>query len=310
MKIKYDNKKVTNVKKILECVPNFSEGRDVEKIEKIVGPFRGKDDVKLLDYQNDEDHNRLVVTVIGSPEPLKKAVIEAMGVAIDVIDMRKHRGQHPRMGAVDVVPFIPLKNIDIKEAVGISQEVAKEISKVHKLPVFLYEESASRSQRRNLATIRKGQFEGMAEKLKDSIWQPDYGPAVIHPTAGVTAIGARMPLVAYNVNLDTNQLNIADAIAKRVRHISGGLRYCKGIGIELKDRGIVQVSMNMTDYTRTALYRVFELIRIEARRYGVNVVGSEIVGLVPMAALIDTATYYLGLEKFTIEQVLETRIWE
>ncbi len=310
MKIKYDNKKVTNLKKILECVPNFSEGRDVEKIEKIVGPFRGKDDVKLLDYQNDEDHNRLVVTVIGSPEPLKKAVIEAMGVAIDVIDMRKHRGQHPRMGAVDVVPFIALKNIDIKEAVGISQEVAKEISKVHKLPVFLYEESASQSQRRNLATIRKGQFEGMAEKLKDSTWQPDYGPAVIHPTAGVTAIGARMPLVAYNVNLDTNQLNIADAIAKRVRHISGGLRYCKGIGIELKDRGIVQVSMNMTDYTRTALYRVFELIRIEARRYGVNVVGSEIVGLVPMAALIDTAAYYLGLEKFTMEQVLETRIWE
>ncbi len=310
MKIKYDNKKVTNLKKILECVPNFSEGRDVEKIEKIVGPFRGKDDVKLLDYQNDEDHNRLVVTVIGSPEPLKKAVIEAMGVAIDVIDMRKHRGQHPRMGAVDVVPFIALKNIDIKEAVGISQEVAKEISKVHKLPVFLYEESASQSQRRNLATIRKGQFEGRAEKLKDSTWQPDYGPAVIHPTAGVTAIGARMPLVAYNVNLDTNQLNIADAIAKRARHISGGLRYCKGIGIELKDRGIVQVSMNMTDYTRTALYQVFELIRIEARRYGVNVVGSEIVGLVPMAALIDTAAYYLGLEKFTMEQVLETRIWE
>jgi glutamate formiminotransferase len=214
------------------------------------------------------------------------------------------------MGAVDVVPFIPLKNVDMKEAVGISQEVAKEISKVHKLPVFLYEESATRSQRRNLATIRKGQFEGMAEKLKDSTWQPDYGPAVIHLTAGVTAIGARMPLVAYNVNLDTKQLDIADAIAKKVRHISGGLKYCKGIGIELKDRGIVQVSMNMTDYTRTALYRVFELIRIEARRYGVNVVGSEIVGLVPMAALIDTAAYYLGLEEFTMEQVLETRIWE
>jgi glutamate formiminotransferase len=301
---------MARMKKIIECVPNFSEGRDLEKIEKIVEPFRGKDDVKLLDYQNDEDHNRSVVTVVGSPAPLKKAVIEAMGVAIDVIDMRQHKGQHPRMGAVDVVPFIPLKNVDMKEAVGISQEVAKEISKVHKLPVFLYEESATRPQRRNLATIRKGQFEGMAEKLKDSTWQPDYGPAVIHPTAGVTAIGARMPLVAYNVNLDTKQLDIADAIAKKVRHISGGLKYCKGIGIELKDRGIVQVSMNMTDYTRTALYRVFELIRIEARRYGVNVIGSEIVGLVPMAALIDTAAYYLGLEEFTMEQVLETRIWE
>ena len=310
MKIKYDNKKVTNVKRILECVPNFSEGRDVEKIEKIVEPFRGKDDVKLLDYQNDEDHNRSVVTVVGSPQPLKKAVIEAVGVAIDVIDMRKHKGQHPRMGAVDVVPFIPLKNVDMPEAVSISKSVAKEVSQKYNLPVFLYEESASRPQRRNLATIRKGQFEGMTEKLKDTTWQPDYGPATLHPTAGVTAIGARMPLVAYNVNLDTKQLDIADAIAKKVRHISGGLKYCKGIGIELKDRGIVQVSMNMTDYTRTALYRVFELIRIEARRYGVNVVGSEIVGLVPMAALIDTAAYYLGLEEFTMEQVLETRIWE
>ena len=301
---------MAKMNKIIECVPNFSEGRDVEKIEKIVEPFRGKDDVKLLDYQNDEDHNRSVVTVVGSPQPLKKAVIEAVGVAIDVIDMRKHKGQHPRMGAVDVVPFIPLKNVDMPEAVSISKSVAKEVSQKYNLPVFLYEESASRPQRRNLAMIRKGQFEGMTEKLKDTTWQPDYGPATLHPTAGVTAIGARMPLVAYNVNLDTKQLDIADAIAKKVRHISGGLKYCKGIGIELKDRGIVQVSMNMTDYTRTALYRVFELIRIEARRYGVNVVGSEIVGLVPMAALIDTAAYYLGLEEFTMEQVLETRIWE
>jgi glutamate formiminotransferase len=301
---------MASMKKIIECVPNFSEGRDVEKIEKIVTPFRGTEGVKLLDYQNDEDHNRLVVTVVGSPEPLKKAVIEAMGVAIDVIDMRKHTGQHPRMGAIDVVPFIPLKNVDMPEVVSISKSVAKEVSQKYNLPVFLYEESASRPQRRNLSTIRKGQFEGMAEKLKDSTWQSDYGPAAIHPTAGVTAIGARMPLVAYNVNLDTKQLDIADAIAKKVRHISGGLRYCKGIGIELKDRGIVQVSMNMTDYTRTALYRAFELIRIEARRYGVNVIGSEIVGLVPMGALIDTAAHYLGLEEFTMEQVLETRIWE
>ncbi|UCH19455.1 MAG: glutamate formimidoyltransferase [Deltaproteobacteria bacterium] len=310
MKIKEDNKKVTNVNRILECVPNFSEGRDLKKIEKILEPFREKDEVKLLDYQRDEDHNRLVVTVVGSPEPLKKAVIEAMGVAIDVIDLRKHKGQHPRMGAIDVVPFIPLKNVGMTDAVAVSITVAKEISKIYKLPVFLYEESATRPQRRNLATIRKGQFEGMAEKLKDPAWQPDFGPAEIHPSAGVTAVGARMPLVAYNVNLDTNQLEIADSIAKRVRHISGGLRYCKAIGIDLKDRGIAQVSMNMTDYTRTSLYRVFELIRIEAKRYGVNVVGSEIVGLVPMAALIDTAVYYLGLEDFSTEQVLETRIWE
>lgn len=310
MKTKDDNKKATDVNRILECVPNFSEGRDLKKIEKIVEPFRGKDEVKLLDYQRDENHNRLVVTVVGSPEPLKKAVVEAMGAAIDLIDMRKHQGQHPRMGAIDVVPFIPLKNLDMNEAVALSTAVAEAASKIYKLPVFLYEESATRPQRRNLATIRKGQFEGMAEKLKDPAWQPDFGPAEIHPSAGVTAVGARMPLVAYNVNLGTNQLEIADAIAKKVRHISGGLRYCKGIGIELKDRGLVQVSMNMTDYTRTALYRVFELIRLEAQRYGVNVVGSEIVGLVPMAALIDTAAYYLGLEDFSPEQVLETRIWE
>ncbi len=298
------------MKKILECVPNFSEGRDLKKIEKIVEPFRGKDGVKLLDYQNDEDHNRSVVTAVGEPEALKAAVIESMGIAIKHIDMRSHQGQHPRMGAIDVVPFIPVKNVSVEEAVKISQATAREAAAKYELPIFLYEQSASRPQRQNLATIRKGQFEAMAEKLAQPEWKPDFGPAQIHPTAGVTAMGARMPLVAYNVNLDTNQLEIADLIAKKVRHISGGLHYCKGIGIELKDRGIVQVSMNMTDYTKTALYRVFELIRMEARRYGVNVVGSEVIGLVPMEALIDTAAYYLGLENFSMEQVLEYRIYE
>lgn len=301
---------MSSMKKIVECVPNFSEGRDLKKIEKIVEPFRVKDGVKLLDYQNDEDHNRAVVTVVGAPEPLKEAIIEAMGVAIDVIDMRQHQGQHPRMGAIDVVPFIPVKNVSPQEAVDISKDVAGKVADKYNLPVFLYEKSAAGAQRQNLATIRKGQFEGMAEKIKQPEWKPDFGPAEIHPSAGVTAIGARMPLVAYNVNLDTNNFDIADKIAKQVRHISGGLRYCKGIGIELKDRGIVQVSMNMTDYTKTALYRVFELIKIEARRFGVNVVGSEIIGLVPMEALIDSAAYYLGLEDFSMEQVLEARIYE
>ncbi len=301
---------MATMNKILECVPNFSEGRDLKKIEKIVEPFRGKDGVKLLDYQNDEDHNRSVVTAVGEPEALKAAVIESMGIAIKHIDMRSHQGQHPRMGAIDVVPFIPVKNVSVEEAVKISQATAREAAAKYELPIFLYEQSASRPERQNLATIRKGQFEAMAEKLAQPEWKPDFGPAQIHPTAGVTAMGARMPLVAYNVNLDTNQLEIADLIAKKVRHISGGLRYCKGIGIELKDRGIVQVSMNMTDYTKTALYRVFELIRIEARRYGVNVVGSEVIGLVPMEALIDTAAYYLGLENFSMEQVLEYRIYE
>jgi glutamate formiminotransferase len=301
---------MSGMKKIVECVPNFSEGRDLEKIEKIVEPFRGKSGVKLLDYQNDEDHNRSVVTVVGEPEPLKNAVVESMGVAVELIDMRTHQGQHPRMGAIDVVPFIPVKNVSVQEAVEISKATASLAAETYDLPIYLYEQSATRPERQNLATIRKGQYEAMAEKLKRPEWAPDHGPAQVHPSAGVTAMGARMPLVAFNVNLNTDRLDIADQIAKKVRHISGGLRYCKGIGIELKDRGMVQVSMNMTDYTKTALYRVVELIKIEARRYGVNVVGSEIIGLVPMEALIDSAVYYLGVEDFSMSQVLEYRIYE
>lgn len=280
------------------------------KIEKIVQPFRSKSGVKLLDYQRDEDHNRLVVTVVGEPEPLKDSVLEAMAAAIELIDMRTHRGQHPRMGAVDVVPFVPAKNVTKQEAIALSREVAAAAAEKFKLPIFLYEESAAAPHRSNLADIRKGQFEGMPEKIQQPDWKPDFGPAEVHPSAGVTAVGARMPLVAYNVNLGTANLDIANDIARRVRHLSGGLRFCKAIGVELKDRGIVQVSMNMTDFTRTALYRAFELIRVEARRWGVPVIGSEIVGLVPMAALIDTAAYYLQLEGFKLEQVLETRIYE
>ena len=298
------------MKKILECVPNFSEGRDLEKIEKIVDSFRGRADVKLLDYQLDKDHNRLVVTSVGAPEAIKPAVIAAMGVAIELIDMRQHEGQHPRMGAIDVVPFIPVKNMSMTEAVDISKDVAREVSETYSLPVFLYERSARSPERQNLAAIRKGEFEGMAAKIRDPKWYPDFGPEEIHPTAGVTAVGARMPLVAFNVNLDTANMDIANAVARKVRHVSGGLRYCKGIGVALKERGIVQVSMNMTDYTKTALYSSFELVRMEARRYGVDVVGSEIVGLVPMEALVDTAAYYLGLENFTIGQVLEYRLME
>lgn len=296
--------------KIVETVPNFSEGRDLEKVDKIVAAFRGRGGVKLLDYQKDENHNRSVVTAVGEPDAIREAVVAAIGVAVDVIDMTRHQGQHPRMGAVDVVPFIPIRNMTMHEAVAMSQAVAQAVAERYGLPVFLYEASASRPERRNLSDIRKGQFEGMAAKIKLPEWRPDYGPAEIHPTAGVAAIGARMPLVAYNVNLGTDRLEIADAIAKKVRHLSGGFRYCKALGIELKDRGIVQVSINLTDYSKTAVYRVFEMIRFEARRYGVSVVGSEIVGLVPMAALIDTAAYYLGLEGFSMEQVLEARIME
>ena len=294
--------------KIMECVPNFSEGRDLQKIDKIVAPFRGKQGVKLLDYSNDEDHNRLVVTVVGEPEPLRDAVLEAIGVAVELIDLNHHQGQHPRMGAVDVVPFIPIRNVTMEEAVALSKEVGKEVAKRYNLPVFLYEKSASAPHRENLAAVRKGEFEGMAEKIKQPEWHPDFGLAGRHPTAGTVAIGARMPLVAYNINLNTPSLEIAHDIAKKIRFIGGGLRYCKAMGVELKDRGITQVSINMTDYTRTALYRAFELVRVEARRYGVSIVGSEIIGLVPMEALIDTASYYLGLENFSMEQVLEARM--
>ncbi len=236
--------------------------------------------------------------------------LDRLPAELDVIDMRLHKGQHPRMGAVDVVPFVPIKNVSMAEAVDLSIQIAKHVSETFNLPVFLYEASATRPERRNLANIRKGQFEGMADKIKKPGWKPDFGPEKIHPTAGVTALGARMPLVAFNVNLDTDNLAIANDIAKKVRHISGGLRYCKSIGVKLEERGMVQVSMNMTDYTKTALYRSFELIKMEARRYGVNVVGSEVIGLVPMAALIDTAVYYMGIENFSMEQVLEARIME
>lgn len=296
--------------KIMECVPNFSEGRNLEKIDKIVAPFRAKPGVKLLDYSNDEDHNRLVVTVVGEPEALKNAVIEAIGVAVDLIDLNNHQGQHPRMGAADVVPFIPIKGCSMDDAISISKEVGAAVSEKYGLPVFLYEKSASAPHRENLAAVRKGEFEGMAEKIKQPEWKPDFGPAERHATAGAVAVGARMPLVAYNINLNTPSLDIANAIAKKIRFIGGGLRYCKAMGVELKDRGITQVSINMTDYTKTALYQAMEMVRYEARRYGVSVVGSEIIGLVPMEALIDTAAYYLGLEQFSTQQVLEARIME
>ncbi len=293
--------------KLLECVPNYSEGRDLGKVEKIVDCFRGKAGVKLLDYSSDKDHNRTVVTVIGEIEPLKAAVTESVGRALELIDMTKHEGQHPRMGAVDVIPFIPVKNASAEDADAAAKAVAAAAYEKYGQPFFLYEQSASAPHRANLADVRKGQFEGMAEKMKDPLWKPDFGET-IHPTGGVTAIGARPPLVAFNVNLATDNIEIAKNIVKAVRYINGGFRYCKAMPVALEERGIVQVSMNLTDFTKTAIYRVFEAIRTEAKRYGVNVIGSEVVGLVPMQALVDCAEYYLQLENFSVEQVLESRL--
>ena len=295
--------------KIIECVPNFSEGRDLKKLEQILDCFRGREGVKLLDYTSDKDHNRSVVTVIGEPEPLRDAMVDAIGKAVELIDMTKHQGQHPRMGCVDVVPFIPIRNTSLEEADRVAKETAALAAEKYGQPFFLYEKSASAPHRENLADVRRGQFEGMAEKMLDQDkWKPDFGPSTIHPTGGVTAIGARMPLIAYNINLDTDNLAIADKIAKAIRHISGGFRYCKALGVMLEDRNIAQVSINLTDYTKTPVYRVFETVKMEAKRYGVNILGSEVVGLIPQQALVDCAEYYLQLEDFRGDQVLESRL--
>ena len=296
--------------KLYECIPNFSEGRDKEKIEKIVKPFKENKKVKLLDYSADKDHNRLVVTLLGGEKDLKNTVLKAMEVAIDVIDMNKHKGEHPRMGAVDVVPFTPVKNVEMEDAVKLANEVAIKAAEMFNLPIYLYEEAAKEEKRKNLAVIRKGEYEGFKEKIKQDEWKPDYGPQKLHPTAGATVIGARMPLVAFNINLDTDNIEIANKIARKVRHSGGGLRFVKAIGIDLTERGITQVSMNMTDYTKTSLYQSFEMVKFEAKRFGVNVIGSELIGLLPAKSLFDVAEYYLGLEDFKDDQVMENRLLE
>ncbi len=298
------------MKRLIETIPNFSEGRNQAKIKKILGCFENTKGVTLLDHHKDPDHNRLVVTAAGQAGQLKDAVINAVDIAVRSIDLRKHKGEHPRMGAVDVIPFVPVGDTSMDEAVSLSRDVAKEIWRKFQLPVFLYEESAANLERKSLPDIRRGEFEGLAEKLKDPKWKPDYGNTAPHPTAGAVAVGARMPLIAFNVNLDTDNMAIAGAIAKAVRHQNGGLRYCRAIPINLRQRGIVQVSMNMTNYINTPLYRALEIVRMEAKQYGVNVTGSEIVGLVPIDALTRCSAYYMGLENFSTEQILEIKLNE
>ncbi len=281
------------MKKIMECVPNFSEGRNMEVMEAILEPFKHTEGMTLLDWSHDEDHNRMVVTLVGEPEALKTSVIEAVKIAVKKIDLNHHTGQHPRMGAVDVIPFVPVKGVTQEEAIELSKEVGKIIGEEIGIPVFLYEDSATTPERQNLAKIRKGQFEGMKEKIHEPEWHPDFGPSDIHPTAGVVAVGARMFLVAYNVNLDDPNVDHATAIAKRVRHIGGGLHFCKGMGVDLTERHQSQVSMNLTNYKKTAIYRAHEMVRMEAKRYGAKIVGSEIIGMIPEEALRETLAYYL-----------------
>lgn len=295
--------------KIIECVPNFSEGKNEEVINGLVSVAKSVGGVTLLDHSSDKSHNRSVFTLVGDEDGIQEVAFQLVKYASENIDMTKHTGEHPRMGATDVVPFIPIKDVTLEECIDISKKVAKRINDELNIPIFLYEESASAPTRKNLAKVRKGQFEGMPEKLKEEEWAPDFGERAIHPTAGITAVGARMPLVAFNVNLDTDNIDIANKIARIIRASGGGFKYCKGIGVMLEDRNIAQVSMNMVNFEGTPLYRVFETIRFEAKRYGVNIIGSEIIGLTPAKALIDCAEYYLQVEDFDYgKQVLENHL--
>lgn len=295
---------------IVECIPNFSEGRRPEIIEAIAMAIEACG-VKLLSVSPDADHNRTVVTFVGGPEQVARAAVRGAEVASRLIDLNHHRGNHPRMGAVDVIPFVPIAGCDMKDCVALAHQVGAEIGNTLGIPVFLYEEAATASARKNLADVRRGEFEGLRDRIgNDSDRVPDFGPTAIHPTAGCVAVGARMPLIAFNVNLGTDDLEIAKKIAKAVRGSSGGLVGCKALGIPLAERNQVQVSMNMVNYKETPLHRAFELVRIEAERYGVPVVGSEVVGLVPIDALIGVARHYLRLEGFKSDQVLEKRLVE
>lgn len=296
--------------KLIECVPNFSEGRDNDIIEKIVEEVRKVEGVKLLDYSSDADHNRTVVTMVGTPEATAEAAFNLVKKASELIDMSKHSGGHPRMGATDVVPFIPVRDMTAAEAAEVSKLVGKRIGEELGIPVYLYEDAASVPERKNLADVRKGQYEGFFDKITKPEWKPDFGPAVMNVKSGCTAVGARVPLVAFNVNLGTDKFEIADKIAKTVRFLGGGLRFVKAMGVTLEDRGIVQVSMNLVNYEKTAVYRAYEMVKMEAARYGVPVVGTEVIGLVPMQALLDCAEYYLQIENFSVDQVLEHRIAE
>ncbi len=295
--------------KIIESVPNISEGRRPEIVEACVDAVRKIPGVTVLDYSSDPSHNRSVITYIGSPEGVEEASVALTKKAAELIDLTVHTGEHPRMGAVDVMPFIPIRDTTVEECIELSKRVGKRMAEEAGVPVFLYEYSASAPHRANLAAVRRGQFEGMSEKVLLPEWEPDFGGRRIHPTAGVTAVGARKPLIAFNVNLGTDDITVADKIAKTIRESSGGLACVKAIGIKLAERNIAQVSVNMTDYTCTPLYRMVEMVRMEAARWGINVIGTELIGLIPMKALADSAEYYLQIENFDYDrQVLENHM--
>jgi len=293
---------------IIESIPNVSEGRRLDVVEQLAAAVRAVPGARLLDYSSDATHNRSVFTLAGEAGPLKAAILALFERAVASIDLRTHQGAHPRLGAVDVVPFVPIDGVTMAECVALATEVAAIVAKRFDLPVYLYEEASRDPARRSLEDIRRGGFEGLAGKMAAPGWQPDYGPVSPHPSAGATVIGARLPLIAYNINLQTDRLEVARAVAAAVRYSSGGLRYVKAMGLAIEDRGIVQVSMNLTNYEQTPIYRVFDLVQREAARYGVAVLESEIIGLVPAAALTAVAAYHLQIARFGTDRILENRL--
>jgi glutamate formiminotransferase len=296
--------------KVLECVPNFSEGRDESKVEQIVEEVRKTPGVKLLDYFSDADHNRTVVTFLGEPAAVKEAALRASLKALELIDMRSHEGGHPRIGAVDVVPFVPVRGMDMSEAALLARDLGRELGEAGELPVYFYGEAATDPKRRKLADIRKGQYEGLKEKLATPGWEPDAGLPVFNPRAGATVVGARMPLIAFNVNLRPPKLDRARLIARKIRESSGGIPSVQAIGLELKEKGMVQVSMNLTDYRRASISTVVEAIRRESAGKGVEIAECEVVGLVPMEALVDVVRGYLKMPEFDMKQIIESHLLE
>ena len=296
--------------KLVECVPNFSEGRRPEVIEAIAEEVRQVANVKLLDVKADPSHTLVVVTFVGEPQAVKQAAFNCCKKAAELIDMEKHHGEHPRIGATDVIPFIPVKNVSMEECAQLADELAQEIAAKLNIPVYLYEEAAKIPGRKALPDIRKGQYEGLKTEISKPERRPDYGPAQLHPTAGATVVGARQFLIAYNINLDTSDVNIAKKIANSIREAKGGYKYVRAMGVtvQIGDRDIAQVTINMVNYQGTPLFRVFETVKSEAARYGVNVLGSEIIGLTPMQALLDAAEFYLRLDGFDRKQVLEDNL--
>jgi len=293
--------------KILLCIPNISEGTNLDVVEQVVAEIRRVEGVKILNYSSDADHNRSVLTYLGEPDRVLEASKAMARKTLDLIDMTQQHGSHPRMGAIDVVPFVPVRGVETEEAVEISRQFGRFLG-AQGVPVYYYEDSATRPERVNLATVRKGQYEGLPEKLKDPDWIPDEGPAMFNPKSGATAVSARYPLIAFNVNLRTTDVDIARRIAKAVRHINGGYHYVKAMGLALEEQGLVQVSMNLTNYTKTPIPRVVETIRMEAARHGVTIAGTEIIGTIPLGAVEEILKHYVQAHDFDLSQIIETAL--